>query len=66
MSFKVGDVVVLKSGGPEMTVIDLNWNKQTGRIRCRWHSAKDEDYKVKVFREEALKFSGIGPRAKAV
>lgn len=66
MSFKVGDVVVLKSGGPEMTVIDLNWNKQTGRIRCRWYSAKDEDYKVKVFREEALEFRGSGPRAKVV
>ena len=66
MSFKVGDVVVLKSGGPEMTVIDLNWNKQIGRIRCRWYSAKDEDYKVKVFREEALKFHGDTPRAKVV
>ena len=30
--FKVGDVVVLKSGGPQMTVFKIGWF----RIRCMW------------------------------
>lgn len=32
-TFKVGDVVYLKSGGPAMTVVD----KREGYILCMWH-----------------------------
>jgi uncharacterized protein YodC (DUF2158 family) len=31
--FKVGDIVELKSGGPDMTVTDPNWNDE---VRCQW------------------------------
>ena len=36
--FKVGDVVCLKSGGPDMTVeIEVGENHESkGRIRCVW------------------------------
>lgn len=64
MSFKLGDIVKLKSnGGVWMTVIDLNWDNKPGDIRCQWHSIKDDDFKVGVFREEALEIKGSGPRA---
>ena len=64
MSFKVGDTVKLKSdGGVWMTVVDLNWHNQTGRIRCQWFSSKEDKFKFGVFREEALEIQGSGPRA---
>ncbi len=66
MSFKVGDEVLLKSGGPVMTVVDLNWNKQTGRIRCQWFSSKDDIFKFGVFTEEALTPNLGTSRPKAV
>lgn len=66
MSFKVGDEVFLKSGGPKMTVIDPNWNKQPGRVKCQWFSSKDDIFKSGVFAEEALT-PGLGtPRARVV
>lgn len=36
--FKIGDVVRLKSGGPDMTVVSLNENSMThkGQIKCQW------------------------------
>ncbi len=33
-TFKVGDVVQLKSGGPEMTVIDKS--QEGGNVKCMW------------------------------
>ena len=54
MSFKIGDEVLLKSGGPVMTVIDLNWNKQPGKVKCQWWSSKDDIYKTGIFAEEVL------------
>ena len=32
--FKVGDVVMLKSGGPKMTISSIDSN--TSKIRCVW------------------------------
>jgi uncharacterized protein YodC (DUF2158 family) len=37
--FKVGDVVVLKSGGPAMTVYGV---MEDGCVGCIWFSAKDD------------------------
>ncbi len=37
LNFKTGDVVMLKSGGPRMTV----WNPHDGFIRCRWYEGPD-------------------------
>ncbi|MGF7466538.1 YodC family protein [Alcaligenes nematophilus] len=33
-AFKVGDVVQLKSGSPEMTVIDMN--QEGSDVKCMW------------------------------
>lgn len=33
-TFNVGDVVQLKSGGPEMTVIDKN--QEGSNVKCLW------------------------------
>lgn len=39
-TFQVGDVVQLKSGGPEMTVID---NRPDGsKVECMWFVPNDE------------------------
>lgn len=39
--FKIGDKVVLKSGGPEMTVIGHSRN---GRIWCEWERPGDPGF----------------------
>jgi uncharacterized protein YodC (DUF2158 family) len=40
--FKVGDVVRLKSGGPDMTVFKLN---ATNTVECMWFlNSKPESY----------------------
>lgn len=66
MSFKVGDEVLLKSGGPVMTVVGLNWNKQPGRIKCQWWSSKEDIYKIGFFTEEVLTPSLGTPRPKVI
>jgi uncharacterized protein YodC (DUF2158 family) len=38
--FKVGDVVELKSGGPKMTVADVNPRIGSNAIRCQWFGGK--------------------------
>ncbi len=43
MSFKVGDVVELKSGGPPMTVIQVSTNLVGSTvITCQWFFGKME------------------------
>lgn len=36
MAFKTGDVVMLKSGGPKMTVFALNAGISGDEVRCHW------------------------------
>ncbi|MEQ1632895.1 MAG: DUF2158 domain-containing protein [Planctomycetota bacterium] len=36
--FKEGDIVCLKSGGPEMTVRDAG--NKTGNVICQWFAGK--------------------------
>jgi len=54
--FKVGDLVVLKSGGPSMTVQEpinsLHDKEFTGQYRCQWFAGKKLD--TGKFPEDAL------------
>lgn len=51
MSFKDGDLVQLKSGGPAMTVLEVN---DAGMVICTWFDSKDESQE-KAFKENLLK-----------
>ena len=52
---KVGDVVQLRSGGPEMTVIN---DDVPGMIKCEWFSALNNSYRFEVFPTESLMKDG--------
>ena len=52
-NFKEGDVVVLKSGGPPMTVKSIQGN----RVICVWWDEKTNDFKEREFEEYLLKMS---------
>ena len=36
IKFKVGDIVCLKSGGPDMTVVEYSSINGTDKVKCRW------------------------------
>lgn len=36
IKFKVGDIVCLKSGGPDMTVVECLSINGIDKIKCRW------------------------------
>ena len=46
-SFEVGQIVKLKSGGPEMTInqviINASTKKPSGSYRCQWFAGKKLD-----------------------
>jgi uncharacterized protein YodC (DUF2158 family) len=50
--FQKGDVVKLKSGGPDMTVTNV---ANDGRIQCHWFPAINEKPVWEVFPLESLK-----------
>lgn len=47
-AFNVGDIVKLKSGGPDMTVNevmkDYSTGRNTGNYRCQWFAGKKLDH----------------------
>jgi uncharacterized protein YodC (DUF2158 family) len=51
LTFKTGDVVYLKSGGPGMTVETVTGNVI---IECTWFSHADDRYKTHPFKPELL------------
>ncbi|EHZ2751565.1 DUF2158 domain-containing protein [Vibrio parahaemolyticus] len=54
-SFNVGDIVKLKSGGPDMTVKEVRTNRDdefNGNYRCQWFAGKKLD--LGDFPEESL------------
>jgi len=55
MNFKVGDVVALKSGGPEMTVVGsaLSFPEKHPMVECCWFDSSN-DKKKGFFPPEAL------------
>ena len=66
MDFKVGDVVVLKSGGPKMTIAALKQD----RAFCIWFNQRDQYHEEKTaeFLIETLKPLTVRaePRVRAV
>lgn len=50
MSFKIGDVVQAKSGGPVMTVYSVD----TAGVHCKWYSEKEDKFIPVTFPEAAL------------
>ena len=49
--FKVGDVVCLKSGGPDMTVKEITSDNQ---ISCEWFDDKNSEVKCYFFNSAML------------
>ncbi len=49
MDLKNGDVVALKSGGPKMTIENIN----NGNVSCTWYD-KDNNLHRDTFNEKAL------------
>ena len=52
--FNVGDKVILKSGGPAMTVIGSSLYKGRIEVWCRWYDEKSGRYEARYFEVEAL------------
>jgi len=46
MDFKVGDVVVLKSGGSEMRIEKVE--AESNEIWCRYFDDEDKDHKIVI------------------
>ena len=54
-TYNIGDIVKLKSGGPEMTVRKVNTNMSdefSGSYQCQWFAGKKLD--SGVFPQESL------------
>ncbi len=49
--FKVGDMVTLRTGSPEMTIYSIKPNEH---IYCIWHSKNEDVFKRQDFPPEAL------------
>jgi len=52
--FKKGDVVQLKSGGPKMTVDEIETTQSGVEVICVWYNDKSNSFERKGFSVEAL------------
>jgi len=52
--FKIGDVVVLKSGGPSMTISEkyYDFGNETGKWECKWFEGSEP--KSGIFHQDTL------------
>lgn len=51
---KIGELVVLNSGGPTMTIKNIEYTRQSGcELTCVWFT-KDEQLNEGVFRSEII------------
>jgi uncharacterized protein YodC (DUF2158 family) len=55
MSFKVGDVVRLKSGSPKMTVEYIERTSTKISVHCIWWNENTNEFDREVFPADALK-----------
>ena len=58
-SFKPGDVVSLKSGGPKMTVVELGQQNSKLVVRCDWFAGTE--VKHGTFPPDSLQIVPEGP-----
>ncbi|ATG94628.1 DUF2158 domain-containing protein [Paracidovorax citrulli] len=64
--FKKGDVVILKSGGPDMTIVDIgDYSPQYSEsaAKCQWFDGKtprEEIFDLVVLKPAPKGFVGIG------
>ncbi|WP_297554754.1 DUF2158 domain-containing protein [uncultured Alistipes sp.] len=59
MDFKIGDVVVLKSGGPKMTVSEypikmIDGSENHAQVQCKWFN-EDNHLTQSIFHVDELK-----------
>jgi uncharacterized protein YodC (DUF2158 family) len=50
--FKTGDVVEIKSGGPDMTIREI---RNDGLVSCKWWSSTKQEFGSDVFAPDMLK-----------
>jgi len=58
MSFEKGDIVRLKSGGPEMTILDSQLPKESNICTCGWFNRQGDysfTFEVEGIPKQALK-----------
>ncbi len=51
MDYRIGDTVQLKSGGPVMTVVEID---DADRVTCIWYAATQEEFRTHVFAKALL------------
>lgn len=58
--FKIGDIVQLKSGGPEMTVSSLMKSSfgYNGKVKCDWFD-KDNKTNRAIFHQDQLEITTV-------
>jgi len=68
-ALKIGDVVMLNSGGPKMTIVDIfesdpQQNPQpqnAGSVICKWWSVQRAEYKSQEFFRDTITKNGLLP-----
>lgn len=55
-NFKTGDIVTLKSGGPEMTVSEIIHSVHKGEyeVECIYYNKEKNEYKTLMFKPQIL------------
>ena len=52
IQYKIGDTVILKSGGPIMTIVDIDIN--TNQVECCWFNEQN-DRQIEEFPIDTIK-----------
>ena len=61
LNLKLGDLVMLKSGGPRMTVCGMTvCGLKEDEIMCEWFDREDKTLTIHPFKEDVLNKRGEG------